>query len=276
MQPYLLIILIIAISFIISAFGNLVGFGGGIFMVPILVTFFGFPLTIAVGSVMFSLIFSSLVSTYFHRKQGNVDFKMGILLEAPTMLGVVAGSLLLAYISAHKLEIFFIIAILLLSFSFLRSKKGQQRNEKSGLFYQMNRWSPSFIIRNKAQSIAYRASVWLILFFGMLAGTLAGLFGIGGGFLKTPIMIKVFKMPAKIAASTALFMIIITSITGSVSHYLQGHIVFSEAWPVVVGFTGGAIASNKLHVKIPEEILEKLVGIGLLLASLVMLANFYF
>ncbi|WP_339811973.1 sulfite exporter TauE/SafE family protein [uncultured Imperialibacter sp.] len=274
-EPSILtIVLIILISFIVSAFGNLIGFGGGIFMVPILVTIFYYPLAIAVGSVMFSLIFSSLAATYFHRKGGHVDFKMGILLELPTMLGVVLGSFLLAYISAHRLEILFSVLVLLLGVSFWLKKEGSDQDSKSGLFYRMNQWRPSFLIENKAHHIAYRASIWMITFFGLMAGTLAGLFGIGGGFLKTPIMLKIFKMPVKIATATAMFMIIITSITGSASHYMQGHIVLSQAWPVLLGFTSGSIASHKLNIGINPEVIEKLIGLGLVLAALVMMANF--
>jgi len=124
-------------------------------------------------------------------------------------------------------------------------------------------------------NLTYRASLWLILFFGLFAGTLAGLFGIGGGFLKTPIMLRVFKMPVKIATATALFMILITSITGSVSHFVQGHILLSHAWPVTIGFMGGAVAGNRLTPSIGDDVLERLIGLGLILAALVMFANFY-
>jgi uncharacterized membrane protein YfcA len=113
----------------------------------------------------------------------------------------------------------------------------------------------------------------MLLLFGISAGTVAGMFGMGGGFLKTPIMIKVFKIPAKISAATALFMIMVTSITGSVSHYLQGHIDFRLAFPVMLGFTIGAIVGHRINTHIKQELLEKLIGAALLLASCVMFIN---
>ncbi len=277
MDPYIVsALLIIMIGFTVSSFGNLVGFGGGIFMVPILVTIFHYPLAIAVGSVMFSLIFSSVLSTYHHRKEGNVDFKMGIMLEVPTVVGVVLGSFLLSYLSTSGLEILFSILVFALGLSFLWKRPQTSISApKPGFFSRINQWRPGVIIRNRHLHIAYRASLWLVLFFGLFAGTLAGLFGIGGGFLKTPIMLKVFKMPVKIATATALFMILITSISGSASHFLQGHIQLDHAWPVMVGFISGAAGGHRLNVSINDDALEKLIGLGLILAALVMFANFY-
>ncbi|WP_373056223.1 sulfite exporter TauE/SafE family protein [Zunongwangia sp. H14] len=269
----LITLILILISFIVSLFGSVVGFGGGIFMVPLLVTIFHFTLTQAVGAVMIALIPSSIISTYLNRKEGHVDFRMGVFLELPTMLGVVAGSLLLSFISAKRLEVIFAIMVLFLGLSFLINFR---KSGKGGIdiFYWLNKMKPRFIIKNQLNYVAYRVSIWMVLFLGMLAGTLAGLFGIGGGFLKTPIMIKVFKIPAKIAAATGLFMIVITSVTGSISHYLQGHIALSQSWPVMLGFATGALAGQRLNVKLDSNSLENLIGLGLMLASLIMLSNF--
>lgn len=253
-------------------FGSVVGFGGGIFMVPILITVFHFPLTTAVGSVMMSLIPSSLISTYLNRKEGFVDFRMGILLEIPTIFGVIVGSLLLSYISAERLEVLFAVLVLFLGISFFLKRKKQKR--ENGFFYKLNKYHPRYIIKNHKNHVAYRFSVWMVLFFGLLAGTLAGLFGIGGGFLKTPIMLKVFKMPAKIATATALFMIVITSTTGTFSHFMLGHIELDKAWPIMLGFTAGAIGGQRLNLKMKNKTLEKLIGMGLVLAGLVMMSNF--
>lgn len=276
MDTYTVVTLIlILISFIISLFGSIVGFGGGIFMVPILVTVFHFPLAESVGAVMVALIPSSIISTYLNRKEGHVDFRMGIFLELPTMVGVIVGSLLLSFISAKRLEIVFAIMVLLLGLSFIINLR-KSKSGKGGIdvFYWLNKMKPRFIIKNEPNFVAYRVSIWMVLFFGMLAGTLAGLFGIGGGFLKTPIMIKVFKIPAKIAAATGLFMIVITSITGSISHYLQGHIDLMKAWPIMLGFAVGALGGQRLNVKLDSNSLENLIGLGLMLASLIMLSNF--
>ena len=263
---------LILISTIISAFGTVVGFGGGIFLVPILVTIFHYKLSFAVGSVMLSLIPSSLLTTWYNRKSGRTDYKMGILLEIPTIVGTIFGSIMLAYISANRLESAFSCLVLLLGLSFFLPK-GDKSKSRKGFFFRMNRMRPSFIIKNDKVGKAYQASLWMIALFGGLAGTIAGLFGVGGGFLKTPIMVKVFKMPAKVAAATALFMIVITSTTGTISHYLLGNVQFQSSWPVMLGFLLGAILGKTFNTKIKDKNLEKMIGLALVLAGLIMLAD---
>lgn len=275
MSPELVIVLLILISAIISLYGSLVGFGGGIFMVPILITFFNYPLNLAVGTCMVSLVGSALISTYFNRKNSFVDFKMGTLLEIPTMIGVVVGSLLLTYIAADKLEYLFAAMVFFLGLSFF-VKFNKKDDNKVGFFSKLNKLKPRMVIKNHKNFVAYRVSLVMLVLFGSLSGILAGLFGVGGGFMKTPIMLKVFKIPAKIATATALFMIVITSITGSVSHYLQGHIDFSKAWPVILGFALGALAGKKINTHLQDKTLENMIGSGLLVAALVMTANFLY
>jgi hypothetical protein len=110
----------------------------------------------------------------------------------------------------------------------------------------------------------------------MIAGMMAGLFGIGGGFLKTPIMVNVFGIPPSVAAATALFMIVFTSLTGSISHYMLGHINFTYSLPIVAGFIVGAFVGNHFNLKISEKTLARLIGFGLVLAGVAVLLNTLF
>ncbi|MGH2563987.1 MAG: sulfite exporter TauE/SafE family protein, partial [Ginsengibacter sp.] len=242
----LLATLIILICIAISLFGNLAGFGGGVFVVPILVAFFNYPFSTAVGATVFSLVIASLISTYFNKKEGSIDFKTGIVLEIPTMIGAVLGSLLLDYVPLVPIEIIFAVLLFLLSYSFLKSKKNytSSTGKETGTLKKLNALPPVIHIYNKELNVHYNIGLWLATFFGLLSGSLAGLFGVGGGFMKTPIMIKVFKIPVKIATSTAMFMIVITSITSAISHYTQGHIIIVYTWPVVMGFIIGALLSG--------------------------------
>lgn len=276
MPADVLIPILILLGLLISLYGSLVGFGGGIFMVPILVAVFDYDLDIAAGTAMISLVPSSLISTYLNRKKGQVDFRMGILLEIPTMVGVVIGSFILTYFAATGqlliLEIIFAAMILFVGLSFFIGKEKEDSHE--GLAYKLNTIKPRFVIKNAQNFVAYRVSLVMALFFGLISGALAGIFGVGGGFMKTPIMLKVFKMPAKIAAATALFMIIITSVTGSVMHTIQGHILFEKSWPVVLGFSLGAFISYKINSKLEESFLERLIGVSLVTAACMMVFKF--
>lgn len=63
-----------------------------------------------------------------------------------------------------------------------------------------------------------------IVGFGFIAGFLSGLLGIGGGVIKVPIMSLIFNIPIHNAVSTSTFMIVITSLVGSLSHFFMSNV----------------------------------------------------
>ena len=157
-----------------------------------------------------------------------------------------------------------------------RTQKAEKntKHDKKSLVSRLNQMKPDILIKDEHNKIKYRINVLLLIFFGLTSGGLAGLLGVGGGFLKTPIMIKAFNIPAKIAAATARFMIIITSVTGTISYAIQGHIHLEYAWPIILGFAGGAIFGHKLTLKTKDKTLEIMIGVALIMAGLVMTYNF--
>ncbi len=178
------------------------------------------------------------------------------------------GSYLSVIIPVLILELIFGIFVIYLGINFIKkSYTAEVTNIKQTFFYRLNRIGPSVIRRTKNH--AYRVSFLMALVFGLLAGTMAGLFGVGGGFLKVPIMVEVFTVPTAVASATGLFMITITSLTGSLSHYLLGNINFTNALPVVTGFVIGSLIGNSLSTKIDDHLLKRLIGIGLTLSGLV-------
>ena len=266
------IALIFLFAVLFSAFGTLVGFGGGIFMLPMLIIFFRMPIDIAVGSVILALLPGSIISTYFNARLKKIDYLAGILLEIPTMVGTVAGSLLTSIIPLFVLEIVFAFFVSLVGiYTYRKGGKGNIQANRNKFFFKLNKIGPRLIKRS--ESGAYRISFIVAVSFGLAAGMIAGLFGVGGGFLKTPIMVNVFNIPPSIATATALFMIIFTSLTGTASHYFLGHIEFTYAVPIVAGFIVGAFVGNHLNIKISEKFLAKLIGVGLVFAGFSVLMN---
>ena len=261
------IIMLVIISALVSSFGTIVGFGGGVFMIPILVIIFNVPINIAVGSVIFALFPAAIISSYFNIKEKKVDYKAGITLEIPTMVGTVIGALFTKILPLKLVEIGFSIIICLVGIFNVRTAGDvDQVNRKESIFYKLNSIGPGIIRRTKYG--AYKMSFLLSGLFGMVSGIIAGFLGIGGGFMKTPIMVNVFNLHPAVATSTALFMIMFTSLTGSISHYILGNIHFRYAAPIVLGFIIGAFAGNFWGLKVNGKLLKIYIGAGLILAAL--------
>lgn len=236
-------------------------------MVPLLTLVFRFPIQLAVGCVILALLPSALISTIHNSRRGLVDFPVGVLLEIPTVGGTVLGAWLTSYLPTWQLEILFSVMVIVTAITMLR---GQDTNSSSrfGILKTLNNVPPRFV--RESPNGTYRMSGVTITLFGLISGTIAGLFGIGGGFIKGPIMVLGFGMPARIAAPTALFMIVITSAVGSVSHYLLGHIQWKMGLFLVVAFTLGSLYGNRKVRTIKEKTLVRYIAWGLLGAGLTM------
>lgn len=267
------IILIVLIGSLVSGFGTLIGFGGGVFMVPILVIGFGFPITSAIGAVSVALLPMGIISTIYNHKSGTVDYGLGVLLEIPTVAGAILGALITAWLPVEKLEIIFTVFISLIG---LQMMLGDKENDSkfTRFLNRLNKIPPSFTKVKNNKTYTFSGIVTTLM--GLMAGSFAGLFGVGGGFLKGPIMIKVFKIPARIAASTALFMIIFTSLSASITHYMLGHIHWNLALPVIISFFIGSFTGNRFTGKFSDTQLNNYIGIALMLAALTMLYNLLF
>jgi len=262
--------LISLIGFIISAFGTVAGFGGGVFMIPILVMVFNVPITHAIGAVSVALFPSSLISTFYNSRKQLVDFKAGMLLEGPTMVGAFLGAMVTAWLPVERLEILFALFVLIAGISMIRNKS-KEDSRISLLLEKINQIPPAF--ERKTATGIYHFSGILTTILGLLAGGVAGMFGVGGGFIKGPIMIGAFKIPARTAAATALFMIVITSAVSSATHYYLGHIFLGITLVVTLSFFLGSLVGNVLLGKGSDATLKKIIGIALILASVALFIN---
>jgi len=74
---------------------------------------------------------------------------------------------------------------------------------------------------------------------GLLVGLLSGLFGVGGGFLLTPLLIM-FGIPSTVAAATDSNQIVAASTSGTYAHWKVGNVDFKMGLYLLIGgFIGG-------------------------------------
>ena len=67
-------------------------------------------------------------------------------------------------------------------------------------------------------------SIWLVLFVGFITGLLAGALGVGGGFIRMPMLVYILGIPTHVAIGTDLFEIVISAGYGTVTHALKGNV----------------------------------------------------
>lgn len=264
------------IGMLVSGFGTVIGFGGGVFMVPILIIFFGFNIEIAIGSTMAALVPASFIASVFNLRDKTIDYLVGTLIQLPAIGGTVLGAFLVAFLPVFELQLIFSLFVIAVGFAMVAPNKQKEIDPHGGMMYRLRRVPTSFIRKNRAKHLAYRLNGGVVTSLGFVSGVMAGLFGIGGGFVQTPMMIKLFRIPAQIATSTSLFILVITSFTGFISHYLLGNVHWSRCLPLMAAFALGALGGNIYKRKSGKLTnMELLIGIGLFMAGLGVLLNLF-
>ncbi|WP_343344931.1 sulfite exporter TauE/SafE family protein [Sphingomicrobium sp. XHP0239] len=80
----------------------------------------------------------------------------------------------------------------------------------------------------------------IIVALGGLVGVLSGLFGVGGGFLTTPLLIF-YGVPPTVAVASATTQVTGTSVSGAAAHMRRGGIDFPMAGVMIVGGIMGSL-----------------------------------
>jgi uncharacterized membrane protein YfcA len=82
--------------------------------------------------------------------------------------------------------------------------------------------------------------IFLVLLLGVVAGILAGMFGVGGGFIMTPMLIFMGISPAVAVASSAN-QIIASSVSGFRAHFQRKNVDFKMGGYMLAGGFAGSI-----------------------------------
>lgn len=83
-------------------------------------------------------------------------------------------------------------------------------------------------------------NIFMILGMGVGVGMLSGIFGVGGGFLMTPLLIFI-GVPSPVAVGTEANQIVASSVSGVLAHWRRGNVDFKMGGVLLVG---GIIGSS--------------------------------
>jgi len=83
-------------------------------------------------------------------------------------------------------------------------------------------------------------NIFLIVFIGMVVGALSGLFGVGGGFLMTPLLIFL-GIPPVVAVGSEAPHVLASSVSGVIAHWRKKNVDFKMGFFLL---SGGVIGST--------------------------------
>ena len=261
-----MILIICLLIGVVSAFlGSLLGLGGGIVFVPVMLFLAGQlpdfawakPQTI-VGLSLIAMFFTAMSSTLSYAKKGRIDYRTGIILLCGSIPGGILGSWINQFDNVDQFTLYFGCLVIVLSLLLFI-----KRSPKEIDYSKVNKGNVrSFVVDGETHE--YVVSIPIAFLISIAVGLVSGLFGIGGGSIVVPALILLFYVPLHVATATSIFMILITSFFGSLTHLYLGHIIWKYALFFIPGSWVGGILGAKVNQTLKGSALSWLFRIILI------------
>jgi hypothetical protein len=251
------------------AAGFLAGFfgvGGGIILVPILLSFFQsiqvsslVSTHLTFGTSLLIVVFASFSSALQYSRNGHVVWRAVILIGAASVLGSAAGAMVAGALAGKTLRQIFALVVLLSALRLFAEIRKPKKEDMPPLF------TPALLLT------------------GVLVGLVSSLAGVGGGVLSIPIMHSILKFPLKKALGTSSATIVITALAAGVGYAIEGwgepllpggtlgYVDWLHALPLIAGCVPLAAVGAQVANKTKAAVLKKIFALFLFVIAFRML-----
>lgn len=231
---------------------GLIALGGGVLITPMLIVA-GVSPQVAVGTSLAAVTMLSSIGFVAHLLLGGIS--LGVVPIVSTVVGGVAGAVLgskiLARLTPHWMLMLFAILQILVAIRLVDQGLG------TALF---------------GEAIPGGAPLWAYMALGLFAGTLSGIFGVGGGALVLLGLAAFYGVPVIEGLAIALALNVTNALAGVAHHARQGRVLWQELKVLmptaVVGIGAGAALAHEL----PVDVMRVVFG-GFFLVMGVLLAR---
>jgi uncharacterized membrane protein YfcA len=110
-----------------------------------------------------------------------------------------------------------------------------------------------------------------VVLIGLLAGTMGGLLGVGGGIVIVPLLIMLLGVDTKLAIGTSLATIVPTAIMATWRHHHLQHVDWKIAGTMMIGSVVGAVIGASLTSVISADALKRGFAVFLIVTAVRML-----
>ncbi|MBJ6724363.1 sulfite exporter TauE/SafE family protein [Geomesophilobacter sediminis] len=217
---------------------GLLGIGGGIVMLPLLVTVpplagVSIALRAAVGITMLQSLVGSASALLMHRKNRTLDPLLTLVVGGCAAVASLGGSVVSSGMSERSLaELFAALAIGSLVLLLLPEPRP---------------------FEVAAPRLAGYPVAGLV---GGGVGFFAGIVGQGGGFLLLPLMVRVFRVPLRTAIGSTCGVAFLSALTGFLGKWGTGQVPLGWAVAVSCGALVGGVLGGMLNRRMSTQFLE--------------------
>ncbi|AQW67856.1 MULTISPECIES: sulfite exporter TauE/SafE family protein [Pseudomonas] len=211
--------------------GGLFGIGGGLIAIPALGVLFGLDQQLAQGTALVMVVPNVLLALWRYHQRNRIELRHALPLSLCSFVFAWLGSIWAVGLDAHAMRLGFVGFLLALAI-----------------------WNVArmFMKVSPASTELRHPWPWLGV-LGSFAGTMGGLFGVGGAVVATPILTSVFGATQVVAQGLSLALAapstLVTLVTYAVHH--------SVDWGVGIPLAVGGLLSISWGVKLAHALPEK-------------------
>jgi len=209
------------------------GIGGGTILVPLLLLA-GYETKVAIGISVVQMVFSSVYGSYLNNKKGTLDVMMVLTIGIGGFLGALFSGKITSSVDDFVLEVVFLSFVI---FALLR------------LFF-----------KTKEYQEEKQASKIMLFVIGFMIGIASMTIGVGGSIMLVPILVGFLHVPLKKATSSGLFFVVFSSVSGLISHSMNGHVDYKSG--IIIGlaslvgvYLGIHLKHHKVNVAVQKKLL---------------------
>lgn len=249
------------------------GIGGSFLMTPWLNLGFLVPYNVAIGTDLTQMIGTATLAGLRQGGQGFIDYRLGLLLFAGSVVGLESGAQLLEVLKkagswqADRWQLPMIQVVMTVIYGILLAWIGTLVLREAWAAWRAT--APTAApaapgtVSSRLRTLHLKPlislpvsgvesiSLWVILLVGFCSGLLTGLLGVSGSFIRMPAMIYVLGVPTVVSLGTNLFELFLSSCYGAWTHSLKGNVelplVAILLVASVIGSHLGSILQRRLY-----------------------------
>ncbi|MFH7244613.1 MAG: sulfite exporter TauE/SafE family protein [Spirulina sp.] len=246
------VILLLAVGIFAGVLAGFLGIGGGTVMVPVMVAL-GLSAVQAVGTSTLAILIISLGGSLQNWRMGFLNLNNVLLLGLPSVVTAFVGTALASHIPEYVLLGIFGLFLLINLYLIGIKKRVVAQATRQGV-HSADDPNPTVTPAATSTASPPMNPVLARMLIGGIAGFLAGLFGVGGGVVMVPLQILLLRENIKAAIQTSLGAIVITALSASGWHTLQGNVVGLTGVLLGLGGLVGVQGSTRYLPKLPDPI----------------------
>ncbi len=222
------------IGLIAGIFGGLVGLGGGVLMVPLMVSMGKLGQHKAHGTSLVALVFTGIVGASIYALYHTVDVWAAVLLSLAALWPARCGAKYCHALPELKLKRAFGIFLVFVS-----------------LFMLLKQYFPSYPYTDMSVSKAL-----ILLMTGVVTGFFSGLMGVGGGALMIGGLVLLAGFDQHTAQGSSLLAMVPGGAVGAYTHWRLGNVDTGLLKGIIPGIIVGTYAGGSCAHLLPESALR--------------------